>query len=128
MKKTLMNVLIMIAYLVFAQTAVLLVKLGSQGASLTIIKGNLSISVNLKMILGLCLYVCSFLLWVVLISRSDLSFITPIITGFNYIVPMGIGILLFHEKMSISQWIGAAVILIGLVVINYRGDPGHFIK
>ena len=119
-----MNYLILIAYILFAQTAVLLVKLGSPSGSLAFENGNLSLSVNVKMIVGLCLYVCSFLLWIVVLSRNNLSFVTPIITGANYIIPMAIGILLLREKMTPQQWAGAAIILVGLIVSNFRGNAG----
>ena len=115
-----MDHVLLISYLFFAQTAVLLVKLGSPSTSLTFQNGDLSISVNFKLLLGLCLYVCSFLLWIVVLSRNNLSVITPIITGANYIIPMVIGIALLHEKMSVQQWIGAAIILAGLIVSNLR--------
>lgn len=117
-----MNYIFVIAYLLFAQTAVLLVKLGSTNTSLTFQNGDLSISVNIKMLLGLCLYVCSFLLWIVVLSRNDLSVVTPIITGANYIIPMAIGVAMLHERMSTQQWVGAAVILAGLIICNFRGN------
>lgn len=117
-----MNNLLIVVYLVFAQTAVLLVKLGGQGASFTVNAGMFSVTLNIKMIIGLCLYIFSFILWIVLISQNNLSYITPIITGANYIIPMGIGVILLHEKMFTHQYIGAVIILIGLIVINFRGN------
>lgn len=114
--KNYMRIIILVAYILFAQTAVLLVKLGAEDTSLAFKGGNLSASLNIKTLVGLCLYVCSFLLWIVVLSRNNLSFVTPIITAANYIIPMAIGIILLKEKMSTQQWIGAGVILAGLLI------------
>lgn len=118
------NYLTLIAYIAFAQTAVLLVKLGSSNAGLTIQDWNFTIFVNIKMLVGLCLYMCSFLLWIVVLSRNNLSIVTPAITGANYIIPMAIGIFLLHEKMSPQQWAGAGLILLGLIVSNLHSSAG----
>lgn len=123
--KNLWNHVTVTAYLLFAQTAVLLVKLGASNTSLKLENANLFLSVNLKTLAGLCLYVCSFLLWIVVLSRNDLSVVTPIITGANFVIPMMIGIIVLHEKMSAQQWIGALLILTGLVVSNLRFDRGY---
>lgn len=120
-KMTYLNILILVLYVLFAQTAVLLVKLGASSTTVSLQRGDLSLVLNLKTIAGLCLYVCSFLMWIILLSRNNLSFVTPIITGANYIVPMAIGIILLKEKMSVQQWIGASVILLGLIICNIRG-------
>lgn len=118
--KKYMEFLIIAAYILFAQTAVLLVKLGADDTSLAFKNGNLSVLLNIKTIMGLCLYICSFLLWIVVLSRNNLSIVTPVITGANYIIPMAIGIILLKEKMTVQQWIGAAIILAGLLV-SYQG-------
>lgn len=119
-----MKYIILAFYILFAQTAVLLVKTGSAGAAVTLESGNLSVSVSVRLLVGLCLYVCSFLLWIVVLSQNDLSRVTPFITGANYIIPMVIGIFLLKETMTTPQWIGAFVILTGLVISNIRVGAG----
>ena len=114
--KNYMKIIILVAYILFAQTAVLLVKLGADDTSLGYKNGNLSVFLNIKTIIGLCLYVCSFLLWIVVLSKNNLSIVTPIITAANYIIPMTIGIIILKEKMNTQQWIGAGIILFGLII------------
>lgn len=114
--KNYMKIIILVAYILFAQTAVLLVKLGADDTSLGYKNGNLSVFLNIKTIIGLCLYVCSFLLWILVLSKNNLSIVTPIITAANYIIPMTIGIIILKEKMSTQQWIGAGIILFGLII------------
>ena len=91
------------------------------------INKNFSLNVNMKAIhfeisvislFGIILYIISFLLSLIIMSKSDIMFFYPISAGMIYVLICVIGVVFLHEAVSIKQWIGIALILSGVVFIN----------
>lgn len=66
---------------------------------------------------GLALYFLSAMVWLVVLSRVNLSFAYPFI-GSSYIIVMLSSRLLFGESISSVRWVGAAFISLGVVLIS----------
>ncbi|MCL5986643.1 MAG: EamA family transporter [Actinobacteria bacterium] len=66
---------------------------------------------------GLFLYGLSAIVWLIILSRVDLSFAYPMI-GISYIFMIFISRFLLKEHVSPLRWIGAVVISIGVVIIT----------
>lgn len=72
-----------------------------------------------KVMTGLFLYGLSAIVWLIILSRVDLSFAYPMI-GISYIFMLVISKFLLNEHVSPLRWIGAVVISIGVVIITRR--------
>jgi multidrug transporter EmrE-like cation transporter len=70
-----------------------------------------------KVMTGLFLYGLSAIVWLIILSRVDLSFAYPMI-GISYIFMLVISKFLLNEHVSPLRWIGAVVISIGVVIIT----------
>ncbi len=75
------------------------------------------VATNGKVVLGLAIYALSAGVWLIVLSRVDLSFAYPLI-GFSYIVVMLASRSLFNEPISAVRWAGAIFISIGVVFIS----------
>ncbi|KRF39105.1 hypothetical protein [Paenibacillus sp. Soil787] len=107
-----------VIYLFFTVGGLIFMKLGAGGTNIVYEKFNLSISLNLYIILGLILYLLSFLMWIVLLKKYDLSYIVPITTSISYIAVIISGVFIFNEKISLLNGIALFIILIGVVLLN----------
>ena len=66
---------------------------------------------------GLTLYVAGAGVWMLVLSRSALSFAYPILAIGYAITPM-LAWLLLGESMNATRWIGIAVICLGVFVVS----------
>ena len=69
-----------------------------------------------KIFCGLCVYVLSTVLWLVLLTKVPISFLYPLLS-FGYVLVLLIGWLGFGEKVSFVRWYGVLVICLGIVFI-----------
>ena len=66
---------------------------------------------------GLLLYGVSTLLWLVIISKADLSFAYPMI-ALGYVVTAFLARLYFNENITLMKWLGILLILGGVLLIS----------
>ena len=65
-------------YVLLASSGLILFKLGSTNNNLTLNIFGLSINYSIKMILGLLCYGFSFILWMLIVSKMNLTFAMPL--------------------------------------------------
>ena len=81
------NYILIALYLVFSLAGVFLFKIGCQKEfMISLSTGIFSLHISLLSILGLISYVCSFLMYMFLISKFDMTYIVPVTTGLTYII------------------------------------------
>ncbi|AYD40087.1 transporter [Clostridium fermenticellae] len=115
-----MIVLILISVLLGAVGQVL-VKYGITGVQLDLtfrhlIPSIISIIKNLPVMCGIISYGVSFLLWIKVLSKVELSYAYPMVS-MGYILVMIFSYFLFKENISILRIIGVAFIIIGVVLV-----------
>ena len=113
-----MDILFIVLYVFFAVGGSTLIKWGGItkiGAALTIPFVN--ITVSLISLLGVLFYGLSFLLYIILLNRFDLSFISPVTVGIVYVLLMVTAFIIFGEQFTPIKIIGCALILIGVLMI-----------
>lgn len=66
--------------------------------------------------LGGALYGASFALWLVVLSRMDLSKAYPMVS-LGYLVTSLLGVLLFGEHLSATRISGLAVVMVGVFLL-----------
>ena len=71
---------------------------------------------------GLACYVVSVVVWIVALSRVDVSVAYPLLS-IGYVVNALLAMWLFGEAVSPQRWLGIAVILVGVTLVARSGVP-----
>ena len=66
---------------------------------------------------GLSIYAVSAVLWIIVLSKMDVSRAYPSV-ALTYIVVLLASWALLHESVSVSRWIAVGVICIGVVLLS----------
>lgn len=108
----------MIIYVLSAVVGSTLIKFGSS-ANMKVLFTLPIVNMNLSFItfLGIFAYGISFVVYVVLLSRFDLSFISPLLVAFVYILLMITAFLIFKESLTLYKILGCSLILIGIILV-----------
>lgn len=72
---------------------------------------------------GLFCYVLSVVVWIVALSRVDVSVAYPMLSV-GYVVNALLAMWLFGEAVSMQRWLGIGVVLIGVTLIARSGSAG----
>ena len=115
-----MQIVTIIIYMLLSAGGLILFKLGSKlsPVSIALDKGVFGFSINVCSLAGLCCYLLSFLLYMQIVSKYDLTRIYPITSGLVYILVFLGGIFILGENPSVIKLIGSAAILIGVILMN----------
>jgi drug/metabolite transporter (DMT)-like permease len=69
---------------------------------------------------GILCYVVSVLMWIVALSRVDVSMAYPLLS-IGYVVNALLAWWLFGESVNAQRWLGIGVIIIGVVLVARSG-------
>jgi drug/metabolite transporter (DMT)-like permease len=69
--------------------------------------------------LGALFYIGGTLGWFFILSRHSLSYVYPMVS-IGYILTAVLGVLLFHETIPWTGWLGMGIVLCGFVVLSIR--------
>ncbi|MHB8125599.1 MAG: EamA family transporter [Desulfitobacteriaceae bacterium] len=72
--------------------------------------------------LGFLCFGLSSILWLVIISRWQLSFAYPLV-ALGYVIVIGYGTLFLQETLNIPKMIGSLFILCGIGILGLSGKP-----
>lgn len=111
------EVVFIFIYVLITLMGLTLIKMGAQGEG-KVIMHILGIDVGPKLITGIICYGFSFLMYVIVISRMQLSLAIPVAGAINSIGIVIIGLTVFHEHLQVGQAIGAAIVVVGVLVIG----------
>ena len=70
---------------------------------------------------GLACYVVSVVLWIVALSRVEVSIAYPMLS-IGYIVNAALAWWLFGEDVNAQRWLGIGVILLGVLLVAQSGS------
>lgn len=76
-----------------------------------------SIIFNPYVFSGLCCFMISSVIWLVVLSRMQLSLVYPLVS-LGYIVVVFAAWLLFKEPVSFVRWLGVLIICFGVILIT----------
>lgn len=74
------------------------------------------IFLNPTVILGLFFYGASLILWLLVLSKENLTFVYPLV-AFSYVVTVTLSHFVLHEPVPSLRWLGLGVIIIGILLI-----------
>jgi uncharacterized membrane protein len=72
--------------------------------------------------LGAVSYGLSFLVWMFLLKKYDLSFLRPLV-GFGYIITSLLAWIVLKEKITVLRWIGIGLIVAGVYLVGITAKP-----
>ena len=115
------NVLLVAAYAVFTVVGLICYKYGTNINSNLVFK-DLSINFNIHIvaIIGLVFYLISFLLYIIVLPKFNLTTILPIISAITSVGIYILSIIILKEPITIQKVIGAAIIAIGVFVMSFK--------
>ena len=110
--------ILFIVYVFLSSMGLILFKLGSKDLSVLYENAIFVISLSTPMILGIISYLLSFILWLIIVNRSELSYIYPLSIGFiNIAILLGSNLVL-HESITTRNVVGSIIIIIGIVLMK----------
>lgn len=71
-------ILMFICYVLLASSGLILFKFGSTNCNLTLNIFGISINYSIKMLMGLFCYGCSFILWMLIVNKMNLTIAMPL--------------------------------------------------
>jgi small multidrug resistance pump len=116
---TVINFIATLFYILLTTGGLVAIKIGTSANEHVLkISERLSIPFNISIISGVLMYGLSFLVYIYLISKFELSYIIPVTAAVIYILVFVASFTIFHESISWMKIIGIILIVSGLVVLN----------
>jgi len=69
-------------------------------------------------ILGLGLYAVGAVLWMIVLSRVNLSYAYPLIAMTYVLIPLAATLVLHEPPIPALRWVGMAIIVVGVVLVS----------
>lgn len=111
--------ILLMFYVICTVGGLILFKYGAnQNFAVGFVNKSLNININIFSIIGLVLYLCSFVLYMFVLSKYDITYIMPIISVFTTIGIYFLAIIVLNEAFSWYRFIGTVVILGGAMLVN----------
>lgn len=89
-------------------------------AAKNIISVGMKVAFNPSILLGMTCYAVSIIVWLMVLSRVDVSYAYPLLSV-GYIVAALAGQFLFGEVVGAARWMGILVICLGVFLITRSG-------
>ncbi len=118
------KVLMILANIVFAAGGNLLLKSGMNAAGsvaethLPLAQYALQALTRPQILIGVALYIVSFVMWLALLSMMDISLVYPIFVSAAFLIVMLGSILLFGEHVTPLRILGTAVVAAGIALVS----------
>ena len=114
-------ILMFAVYALLSAGGLILFKMGGRDTAIQSNSSGLSLLLSWKMLSGILCYMLSFVLWLLIVSKTQLSFAMPLSVGVvNILVFLGSARYL-HEEITPLKIIGLGVIIVGLFLITTGG-------
>ena len=118
-KESSMKYVLIVIYLILMVSGLILYKKGANSNFVLEIKNNaLNIKLSLVSIAGLFCYLFSFLMYMLILPKFDLTFIYPLMTAISYIGIYILSIFILNESVTTLGIIGSIIIMVGIFIVN----------
>ncbi len=112
--------LLFCCYLILSSLGLLLMKMGGSGTNLSFEPQAFSLVMPYRLMIGLLCYIGSFLLFTLILQKSNLSLIYPVSAGIMNIVSVVLGVIVLKEKITTAGAIGISLIIAGVVLLSLK--------
>ena len=108
-------------YLILTVAGLILYKYGTtKEFNISYINNIFQFKISIYSIIGLICYLFSFLIYMLILPKFDLSYIMPVTSGISYISILVLSAMVLKESISVFGIIGSVFILIGVIIMNIR--------
>lgn len=107
--------LLFIIYVICSSSGLVLFKLGTTGTGLNIF----GFTLTLKMIFGILCYGFSFLLWLYIVSKVNLTIAMPLSVALVNTLVVVESCLLLKEKITLVQGVGIFIVIFGVMIMTF---------
>lgn len=114
-----MIIILFILYVILSSSGLVLFKLGSANPNINISVLGITANFSIKSIIGILCYGFSFLLWMIIVSRMNLTVAMPLSIALVNTLVVVESCLLLKEKITITQGIGIFIIIFGVCVMTW---------
>ena len=109
----------LLVYVCMSAAGLTMIKIGTSRASTLLLdQTGFELKLSWVLVIGLCTYVLSFLMSIVVMKRMNLTMFYPLSAGLIYVLVSLAGFMILKEGFTIQQLLGMAVILVGIVMMN----------
>ena len=116
-----MKIVMIILYLIFTVAGLILMKKGGNAGKIAVGSGEVEFSISWISALGFMCYIISFLLFTrIIMMFENVSYISPICNGIAQACIVIASIIFLKEKFSMMTIGGAALIIVGVIVMNIK--------
>ena len=115
-----MQFIIIGIYLLLTMSGLILMKLCGNTWKFAMVEGDINFGISPVSLLGFICYIGSFFLYTRMVVMFDLSYITPLCTGIVQILTLIASKVIFKENITIQGIVGASIIIIGLLIMNWK--------
>ena len=120
-RKDIMRILMIILYLIFTVSGLILMKKGGNAGKITLTAGEFGFTISWISALGFICYIISFLLFTrIIMIFENVSYISPICNGIAQVMIMIASWLILKERLTGLSIGGAALVIIGVVIMNIK--------
>lgn len=113
-----MLVILFVLYVLLASSGLILFKMGAVNPNINFNILNFHIIFSIKSLIGMFCYGCSFVLWMIIVSKMNLTIAMPLSVAIINTLVVVESCLLLNEKITITQGIGIFIVIIGVVIMT----------
>lgn len=114
-----MFIILFLLYVVLSSSGLILFKLGSGVTDFSINILNFHLGLSFKTLIGIFCYGFSFVLWLYIVSKNDLTIVMPLSVALvNILVIIGSCVFL-KEQLTLMQGIGIFIVIFGVVIMKW---------
>lgn len=116
-----MKILMIVVYLIFTVSGLILMKKGGNAGKIAMGAGELQFSISWISALGFICYIISFLLFTrIIMIFENVSYISPICNGIAQACIVIASIIFLKEKFTGTTIGGAMLIIAGVIIMNLK--------
>ncbi|UOF91474.1 EamA family transporter [Fodinisporobacter ferrooxydans] len=120
------SIIIILVILITGVSGPPLIKYGAmheESRIASLLKGDvmsvLYILLNPYILTGLTMYFISAILWIIILAKYELSFVSPLLS-INYVFALFVGYYFFNENLNLYKWLGVILITAGVILITFK--------
>lgn len=114
-----MSIMLFILYVILSSSGLILFKLGSSNPDIHINILGITANFSIKSIIGILCYGFSFLLWMIIVSRMNLTIAMPLSIALVNTLVVIESCLVLKEKITLTQGIGIFIIICGVCIMTF---------
>lgn len=111
-------IILFILYVLLSSSGLILFKLGAGNANIHIHLFGLALNFSVKSIIGIICYGCSFILWMYIVSRMNLTLAMPLSIALVNTLVVIFSLVFLKEKITIIQAVGIFIVIIGVSIMS----------